>query len=159
MSTLPLNSLVPEAPAEPPPLPRPDRVRSEHRFILRICAFAIGLSFLLVVLPDGQRVAFRFAPNHPLPEVCPVHALFHVDCPGCGLTRSFVSLAHGDWRASLAFHHVGLLLAIVTLAQIPYRLACLKWGRCPLVTPAMERWVPITLIALLVGNWVIKLFV
>ena len=141
------------------PLPRVDRVRREHGFILRISAFAIALSFLLVVTPDGQRVALRFAPSHPLPEICPVHALVHIDCPGCGLTRSFVSFFKGDWRASFALHHIGLILAIVTLAQLPYRLACLKWGRCPLVTPAVERWVPYTLIALMIGNWVLKLFV
>lgn len=35
---------------------------------------------------------------------CPFLNGLGVPCPGCGLTRSALALARGDWAASLAFH-------------------------------------------------------
>src|SRR4051812_23577291 len=79
-----------------------DSARRHHTLFLRMAIFAVVMACLLIVRADG-RVAFFFAPGWAVPESCPSHFLLHVDCPGCGLTRSFVSLAHGQWRQSLAF--------------------------------------------------------
>ena len=43
-----------------------------------------------------------FLERHQLP--CPSRALFHIDCPGCGMQRSFVCLLKGDLRNSLELH-------------------------------------------------------
>ncbi|HWO25279.1 MAG TPA: DUF2752 domain-containing protein [Kofleriaceae bacterium] len=53
-----------------------------------------------VTLPDGTA----------LPELCLVHAALAIDCPMCGMTRSFVALAHGELAAALRFHPAGPLL-------------------------------------------------
>lgn len=50
------------------------------------------------------------------PPLCPFRALTGLPCPGCGLTRSLVALAHGDLAASLFFHPLGLLLALALVA-------------------------------------------
>lgn len=42
-------------------------------------------------------VVFRFS-------VCPVAALLGVPCPGCGLLRATLSLAHGNVAEALHFH-------------------------------------------------------
>jgi hypothetical protein len=54
-----------------------------------------------------------------LPEVCAVKRAGG-RCPGCGLTRSFVSGVRADSRA-FGFHPAGPLLLAFIVAQIPYR--------------------------------------
>ena len=79
--------------------------------------------------------------------------LLGVRCPGCGLTRSFIHLAEGDWRAAWQCHRLGGLLAAVIIFQIPYRLLAL---RRPETAPISSRWqsgLGIVLIALLIVNW------
>ncbi|MCG3209723.1 MAG: hypothetical protein FOGNACKC_03350 [Anaerolineae bacterium] len=34
----------------------------------------------------------------------PLHRLFGIPDPGCGLTRAIVALLRGDWQTSLTFH-------------------------------------------------------
>ncbi len=72
---------------------------------------------------------------------CPTAQLFHVPCPGCGMTRAFRLLAHGDLRASLAMHALAvptavsqLALALATVAATlrfgaPWLLLRARWGR------------------------------
>jgi hypothetical protein len=49
-------------------------------------------------------------------SICLLRQVAHLDCPTCGLTRSLVSLARGDWVASLGYHPLGVLLAIQLVA-------------------------------------------
>ena len=160
MTTVPFNPIAHELPAAVAADTEAARIQSnkrDHRFILRSSLLVVITAFLLIVRADG-RVAFFFAPGWAVPESCPSHVLLHMDCPGCGLTRSIVSLAHGQWRQSLAFHPVGVALAIVFAAQIPYRIMCLKRGRCPGVPAIVERVTPWLLIVAMVGNHLWRLF-
>lgn len=43
---------------------------------------------------------------------CLVKLLFHVPCPGCGMTRASLALLRGDLRASLAWHPVAAPAAV-----------------------------------------------
>ncbi len=36
--------------------------------------------------------------------ICPSKFLYGIPCPGCGLTRSFVSLLHGKWITALYYN-------------------------------------------------------
>lgn len=58
-----------------------------------------------------------------LPDVCPVHRISGFWCPGCGLTRSFVAAAHGDFAAAIKLHPLGPILFSLVLLQVPYRAA------------------------------------
>jgi hypothetical protein len=134
-------------------LPRStETLRSNHRQVLIICSLVIAAAPLLQVLPN-ERVALRGMDNLVLPPSCPSRELFGVSCPGCGLTRSFVHLAHGDWSSSWRVHRIGWLLMLVFLLQIPYR-AYLLWGPGKYrLRQAASDWIGIGLIALLLGNW------
>jgi hypothetical protein len=60
--------------------------------------------------------------NFALPETCLSRQLLGLDCPGCGLTRSFICLAHGQFRRAWQFNPTGVILFGFVAAQIPYRL-------------------------------------
>ena len=77
----------------------PDRRLKRHREVLAIACVVCLLAFLLHELPDG-RVAVRGLPQFPLPQTCASRAWLGIRCPGCGLTRSIIHLAEGDWQAS-----------------------------------------------------------
>lgn len=58
---------------------------------------------------------------------------FQIDCPFCGMTRSFVALAHGDLAAALRFHPAGpLLFAAMVVALVAVVTVFVRRGR-PLV--------------------------
>ncbi|MCR1785424.1 DUF2752 domain-containing protein [Nocardioides carbamazepini] len=63
-------------------------------------------------------VSLFLSPDHieDGPVICPVRRLTGLPCPGCGLTRSWVYLAHGWWRESFLAHPFGPLFATVVVA-------------------------------------------
>jgi hypothetical protein len=76
----------------------------------RIAAIA-GFSF-----PIGLSLGIsRLGMSLPLPH-CLFQAAFGFPSPSCGLTRSFIALASGDWQAALEYHLFGPLLAAGFLA-------------------------------------------
>lgn len=136
--------------------PRTDSKTRRHREILFISTVVLVLALVLEVRAD-QRVFFRGYPEWPLPETCLSRSWLHIECPGCGLTRSIVHLAHCQWGESWRMHRLGWLLALTIGGQIPYRLVALCTGNpAPLgVTfPRLFGW---TLLALLAVNWLMKL--
>lgn len=87
------------------------------------------LSVLLEVRHDQRVYAFGWS-NWAAPETCFSRRLFGVSCPGCGLTRSLIDLAHGRWVQSWQHHRVGWLMGLAVLLQIPYRISALAgWWR------------------------------
>lgn len=127
-----------------------------HREMLGLSLVAIVLSFVLDVRSD-QRVFIRGYPRLVLPESCPSRAWFGVRCPGCGLTRSFIHLARGDWRRSIADNRVGILTAFATLAQIPYRGAALALKRDRPLGAIFPKIFGYLLIVSLIGAWAITI--
>ena len=124
--------------------------------MLVVAVVTVFAALLLQVRTD-ERVAPLFFANLPLPPTCLSRECFGVKCPGCGLTRSFIDLAHGDWRASWIHHRLGWLLALTVLFQIPYRLLSLRRPTSPLFGSVLPRVYGFTLIAALIGNWVLEM--
>ena len=105
---------------------------------------AIALGYLYAVDPNQ--------PGHyPL---CPLKAIFHVDCPGCGMMRGTHDLLHGQVGSALD-HNV--LLAVLAPGAL---IAWVVWmwrswtGRHPAVTAAQwrarSRWLVVATVVLLV---------
>ncbi len=130
--------------------------RRRHWEMLIIALIAIAFSFLLTIREDG-RVAVRGLTNHPAPESCLSHSMFGIDCPACGLTRSFIRLAHADLAGSLHYHRLGWMMALAVILQLPYRTAGLRTNR--ILTKRVASSVGIALIAALIGNWLLLMIV
>ncbi len=128
--------------------------RQRHWQMVGVAGGVVLLSAALDVLPGG-RVALHGLHGYPAPGVCLSRELFGVPCPACGLTRSFIFLAHGDWANSLAVHRLGWLVALLVLLQFPYRALCLRYPNrvwLPKPWPQLLGW---GLILALVVNWMI----
>jgi len=136
----------------------PDRPRGpsprRHREMLVIACLVVVAAFALRVRPHEQ-VGPEGLPGVVLPPLCLSRQWFGVPCPGCGLTRSFIHLAHGDWRSSWACHRLGWLLAGLVVLQIPYRIHGLRRPDRPLLPAWVRTWIGHGLVGLLVVNWLV----
>ncbi|HJV49192.1 MAG TPA: DUF2752 domain-containing protein [Geothrix sp.] len=94
------------------------------------CALVLGLSWLL---PS------RGLPGFAGLDTCAFHALTGLPCPGCGLTRAFVALAHGRLREAWTLHPFAFPLYAFCLAGLgaPWLQARILGG--PRFTRAL-RW-------------------
>ncbi len=122
--------------------------------MLLITCSVVVLSFLLQVRPD-QHVGFSWLPGVSFPQTCLSRSLYDVKCPGCGLTRSLVHLAHGDWNASMTIHRLGWLVAIAVLLQFPYRIIMLSRSGDPIPGGGIPKIFGYVMIVLLTGNWIL----
>ncbi len=92
---------------------------------------------------------------------CTVATLFHVPCPGCGMTRALRLLAHGQTAESLRMHPLALpvlvagsllMLASVWAAVVtgmPFYLHKVRFGRAALAFAVLAY-------ALATGLWAMR---
>jgi hypothetical protein len=132
------------------------RLRERHWTVLAIAVCVVVLALSLEVT-DGQQVAINGWEGLPLPQLCSSQLFFGASCPGCGLTRSFVHLAHGRIAESIATHRVGWILALVVVLQIPYRILAIRQSPVGGLDSRWPGWVSTALIVLLIGNWIAQL--
>lgn len=132
-----------------------NKVRSHREMLILALLAAVAAPLLRVYPPD--RVGFRWSSNLMLPPLCVVREWCGFNCPGCGMTRSFVYLAQGDFAASWHMHRIGGLLAFLVLMQIPYRLLAMRRPQRPILPAVVTRWIGPVLVALLLLNWIYNL--
>lgn len=93
-----------------------------------------GLAVLHVWTPSGD----------PSTAVCLSRRLFHLPCPGCGLTRAFAHLAKGEWAAAFVLHPLAPVLALEAI------LGWLAWGAALAFRRPLR--LPFTVDALVLGH-------
>ena len=125
--------------------------------VLAAAGLVLLLSFCLEIRGRSD-VGFPGTPS--LPEFCTMRRYLGIGCPGCGLTRCFISITQGQFREAWAFNPVGILLYLIIIFQIPYRL--FQLGRLGLGYAAWEipaLYYCLALIAIgLPLQWVWRLF-
>jgi hypothetical protein len=65
------------------------------------------------------------------PVLCPFRALTGLPCPGCGLTRSWVYLMHGDVGPALASNWFGPVLILAVIALVVTSVRARSAGKRP----------------------------
>jgi len=95
-------------------------VRVAHGVILGACVAVLGFS---VLLRAGDSRVELF--GRPCPMRCFVHSVFGIRCAFCGMTRSFVLLAHGQFGEAARQHPLGPAMFGYVVLQAMYRAAAL----------------------------------
>jgi hypothetical protein len=73
------------------------------------------------------------------PIVCPFRLATGLPCPGCGLTRSWVYIAHGDFGDAVRANPFGYLTMAAAIALIAVVLGSLARGRpIPSMSPVVR---------------------
>jgi hypothetical protein len=119
-----------------------------------MAAVVLALSFFLEA-PGGELVVVPLL-DQPLPGVCTFKRVAGIGCPGCGLTRCFISAAHGDLAAAWAYNPAGIFLFAATAFQLPFRwiqLRRVRRGLQPLYSRTLNGCLWLLLFAL-VAQWV-----
>ncbi len=133
---------------------------NHHRNVLILCTTVVILALTLQTRTD-QRVEFAWLPGVPMPETCASRSIFDIECPGCGLTRSFIAIAGGSLSAAFQQNRIGWLVAAGMLIQFPYRAWMMLHVRTRGLPEPVPEWVKLvfvwTLIVALVGNWLLKI--
>lgn len=109
--------------AELPPLP-PSAARRTSCLVMH--GTLLGLALVVVVLAcamhtqETDRVYLPLL-GVPLPPLCMFRFFTGANCPGCGLTRAFIHIAHGDLAGAWRFNPAAFLWFPIIAAQLPYR--------------------------------------
>jgi hypothetical protein len=130
-------------------------LRQQHWVVLGLSMAVIALSVALTT--DDRRVAVAGLGQWPFPDICQSRVWLNLDCPGCGMTRSFIHFFHGRFADSLRLHRIGWLLALLTVLQIPYRLVALRSATGLPLGKAFPQALVLGAVVLLSANWLLKL--
>ena len=129
-----------------------------HWVYLAISLAIIALSCVMQVRGEHQVVLPLI--DQPLPDVCTFKRYLGIGCPGCGLTRSFISLADGNLGRAWHFNPVGVAVAALFCFQLPYRLIQLwriKRGVPELRAQRVGSRVLLVLSIALFVQWIVRL--
>jgi len=159
-STPPETPLVTPQPASPSS-PRSYQVVAKDPvgdwILLTLSVVVITLSFFMNVQGSTQ-VCFP-GTRVPLPELCSFRRWTGVDCPGCGMTRAFISIAHGEFTKAWQYNPASFYFFVLVASQIPFRAAQLwriRRGGEPLLTSGWGYAPAIAFMILLLGQWLLR---
>jgi hypothetical protein len=82
---------------------------------LEACSEHVPVLILAVMLGAGFFVSPSDLPAH---SSCIFKHIFLIDCPGCGLTRAFLSIPQGEFRAAFAYNAASLPLYLFFAAAL-----------------------------------------
>lgn len=156
--------ILDESPAPPAPAPglSPEvrrRKQIETHVVYLVLAAAV-LVLAMTMTRRGEEQVILPLMSEPLPQLCHMKRFTGFDCPGCGLTRSFISLGHGDLAAAWHFNPAGILLFAITALQVPYRtwqLWRIRTGRDEWYFPGFANWQTMIVVAALVLQWIVRM--
>lgn len=122
--------------------------------VMLMAITAISMSFVMTVEGD-QKVYLPFS-TEPLPEVCGSRSVFGANCPGCGMSRAFISISHLEIGRALAFNSASLIVYLFVAIQIPWHaMQIFKTLYCD--GPVDTWWTLLPLVGVIV--WLLRCYV
>ena len=144
--------------------PRPIRVATSVRGDVALHVLFLSMATVVLLMSclmsnDGGSKIFLPGFKTAIPSMCSTRVLTGIDCPGCGLTRAFVSISHGRFLEAWQFNPASFAVYAFVAAQIPWHSIQL-WRIARRRRPLESNLVylaPIGLVVILMANWLIKL--
>ena len=93
---------------------------------------------------------------------CLFKMVFHIPCPGCGMTRSFKALWRGDWFVAVRYHPLGPLFFGICVGFLLLALLQRPLAKTPFALPRAHRWLLrgrtlACLAALMLAVWAVRM--
>ncbi len=114
-----------------------------------------ALRLASVVIALGAAVALRV-------PMCPFAIMTRHPCPGCGLTRATLAMAHGHLGDAVHLHPLAPVLAPAVILALAYNGLCyVREGRVAAAESVQGRWVTrlgVALGAALIAVWIARFF-
>jgi cytochrome b561 len=132
-------------------------MRKVHWTLLLLASAVMILTFIMQ--REGQSVVnFPFT-NYPLPQLCSMKRTYGIDCPGCGLTRSFLSIGRFQFAQAMHFNPAGIFVFGLIAVQIPWRITQLARIRkgLPQLQADWFLWYLGICVVVMVGQWLVRL--
>ena len=126
--------------------------------LLVLSAVVLTLAFCMQIRNEQQVLVP--GTNIPLPELCSFRRWTGLDCPGCGMTRAFISVAQGDVVAAWGYNPASLYFFTLVSLQVPFRavqLWRLRRGRTPIFTGIWGYLPLFVLMILILGQWAVRM--
>lgn len=117
-------------------MPQSDRARANSALLIVPAIVAISWVWGEVVLHG--------------PILCPLRLLTGLPCAGCGMTRAFVALVHGQWDAALGFN---LLSPLVFASLLAWWLGALVAATRQQEVPSAPKWLVRLAFLTVAGYW------
>lgn len=141
----------------------PNELASDGKITIRFACFWIfavtsvfTAALTLSPVADSQAAISIAGTSIVMPDLCQFKRIFARDCPGCGMTRSFIYIVRFQLANAWSIHPVGTLLAIFLAATIPHRawqIRQLRRGRIVRSTTGIEVSIIVTLAVLAYVRW------
>lgn len=134
--------------------PDPERERRGRmwRHAIGIAGFGALLLACMLLQANEDSVSTL---GVPLPDICMMKRVTGLSCPGCGLTRCFVQMGHGEFRRAWSMSPAGTLFFLLLVAQIPLQ-AIQLWLAYRGRPDPIRNWNGLVLVVfggLLIGQW------
>ncbi|MEC8389611.1 MAG: DUF2752 domain-containing protein [Planctomycetota bacterium] len=128
-----------------------------HGLVAALCVVVVFFS--VTMRSTGDQHVFLPGMSVPLPELCMTKTVLGIPCPGCGMTRGFISIAHGQWTRAWAFNPVSFLVFALVVGQIPWRFVqVMRILKKQTELNANVFFVPVlVMVLLLFAQWLIKM--
>ena len=149
--------------ARPANLPANRYVPEGYSVIATTCWLVGSLTILVLaaVMSIGtERRVFLPGLDLPIPELCTLKSRMNIDCPGCGMTRSFIHFAHGRFLDGIRMNPASLLVFLFVAMQVPAAVTRFMLGKFSRIAVAWTRWNEVALIVMpsvAFVQWIIRL--
>lgn len=130
-----------------------------HLVLLAMAIGIIAISFAMRVGDADSESVYLPWMDTPLPPSCSARLTLGISCPGCGLTRSFIAISHGQLQRAWNLNAASFLIYSFVLVQIPWHLFQINRIRKNVPT-VRSLWIYFPLIACavaLVLQWIVRM--
>lgn len=88
--------------------------------------------------------------------ICPIRETFHVYCPGCGITRTIISIIHLDFYQAFRYNMLGFILLPFLLIYTIYKIYIWLFDKKDKLANKIPKWILYMLIIILILYGVLR---
>ena len=136
--------------------------RISPEFYMHLTFFVLALLVVVMSIAmtvKGTRFVYLPGAIFPMPDSCTSKMLFGIECPGCGMTRAFISISHGEFLRAWNFNPASFLAYLFVAGQLPWRLIQMRllWNQRPSIESNWAYVLPILMATSMVIQWICRI--